>query len=116
MLNSIVDSVNNGDNADNESDIEVLVKDMAVNNNTFRATAEDLVYVLGQIRAELPNNNVLTPNYSYRYWQYRYIRALTTNYYSAVKAAERISTNIAADKLNNIGLEEGLATARADKD
>jgi len=44
------------------------------------------------------------------------MRALTTNYYSAVKAAERISINIAADKLNDIGLEEGLVTARADKD
>jgi len=44
------------------------------------------------------------------------MRVLITNYYSAVKAAEYISTNIAADKLNNIRLEEGLATARADKD
>ena len=65
MLDSIVNSVNNGDNANNELDIEVLVKDMAVNNNTFRATAEDLAYVLGQMRAELPDDNVLTPNYSY---------------------------------------------------
>ena len=65
ILDSIVDSVNDGNNADNESDMEVLVKNIAVNNNTFRATAEDLVYILGQIRAELPNNNVLTPNYSY---------------------------------------------------
>jgi len=65
MLNSIINSVNNNNNADNESDVEVLVKDIAVNNNTFRATAEDLVYILGQIRAELPNNNILTPNYSY---------------------------------------------------
>ena len=44
------------------------------------------------------------------------MRALTTNYYSTVKAAKRISTNIAADKLNNIRLEEGLVTARANKD
>jgi len=65
ILNSIVDSVNNGNNADNKLDIEVLVKDIAVNNNTFRATAEDLIYVLGQIRAELPNDNILTLNYSY---------------------------------------------------
>jgi len=65
MLNSIVDSVNDGNNADNESDMEVLVKDIAVNNNTFRATAKNLAYMLGQIRVELPNNNVLTPNYSY---------------------------------------------------
>ena len=65
ILNSIVNSVNDGDNADDKLDVEVLVEDMAVNNNTFRATAEDLVYVLGQIRAELPNNNTLTPNYSY---------------------------------------------------
>jgi len=65
ILNSIVNSVNNGDNADDELDIKVLVKDIAVNNNTFRATTEDLVYILGQIRAELPNDNVLTPNYSY---------------------------------------------------
>jgi len=68
MLDSIVNSVNNGDNADNESDVEVLVKDMAVNDNTFRATAKNLVYILGQMRAELPDDNVLTPNYSYRYW------------------------------------------------
>ena len=68
ILNSIVNSINNGDNADDESDVEVLVKDIAVNNNTFRATAKDLVYILGQMHAELPNNNVLTPNYSYQYW------------------------------------------------
>jgi len=65
ILDSIVNSVNDGDNADNELDVEVLVKNMAVNNNTFRATAEDLVYILGQMRAELPNDNILTPNYSY---------------------------------------------------
>jgi len=47
--------------------VEVLVKDIAVNNNTFRTTAEDLVYVLEQIHTELPNNNVLTLNYSYQY-------------------------------------------------
>jgi hypothetical protein len=111
ILDSIVDSVNDGDNTDDELDMEVLVKDIAVNNNTFRATAEDPAYILGQMRAELPNNDILTPNYSYRYWQYRYIRALMTNYYSAVEAAKYITTNIAADKLNNIRLEEGLATA-----
>jgi hypothetical protein len=44
------------------------------------------------------------------------MRAFTTNYYFTVKAAKRISTNIAADKLNNIKLEEGLVIARADKD
>jgi hypothetical protein len=47
ILDSIVNSVNNGDNANNELDVKVLVKDIAVNNNTFRATAEDLAYVLG---------------------------------------------------------------------
>jgi hypothetical protein len=31
----------------------------------FRATIEDLVYILGQMRAELPNNNTLILNYSY---------------------------------------------------
>ena len=67
ILDSIVNSVNNSDNADDELDIEVLVKDIAVNNNTFHATAEDLVYVLGQIYTELPNNNVLTLNYTHRY-------------------------------------------------
>ena len=67
ILDSVVNSVNNSDNADNKLDVEVLVKDIAVNNNTFRATVEDLVYVLGQIRAELPNNNILTLNYGYRY-------------------------------------------------
>jgi len=65
ILDSIVDSINNSDNADDELDIEVLVKDIAVNNNTFRTTAEDLVYILGQICAELPNNDVLTPNYTH---------------------------------------------------
>ena len=65
ILDSIVNTVNNGNNTNNKLDIEVLVKDIAVNNNTFRATAEDLVYILGQIRAELPNNNVLILNYSY---------------------------------------------------
>ena len=88
---------------------------MAVNSNTFRATAEDLEYVLGQIRAELPNDRLLIPDYSYRYQQYRYIRTFTTNYYTAVEAAKRITTNITADKLNNIRLEEGLVTAQADK-
>ena len=63
------------------------------------------------MRAELPNNDASTPNYSYRYWQYRHIRALTTNYYSTVEAAKCITTNIAVDKLNNIGLEEGLVMA-----
>ena len=82
----------------------------------FRATVEDLAYILGRIRAELPNNSILILNYSYQYQQYCYIRALTTNYYSAVKAAKHITINIAADKLNNIGLEEGLATAQANKD
>jgi hypothetical protein len=47
ILDSIVDSVNDGDNTDDKLDMEVLVKDIAVDNNTFRATAEDLVYVLG---------------------------------------------------------------------
>ena len=47
ILDSIVNSVNNGDNANDKLDIEVLVKDIAVDNNTFRATVEDLVYVLG---------------------------------------------------------------------
>jgi len=47
ILDSIVNSVNNSNNANNELDIEVLVKDIAVNNNTFYTTAEDLVYVLG---------------------------------------------------------------------
>jgi hypothetical protein len=47
ILDSIVNSVNDGNNADDELDIEVLVKDIAVNNNTFRATAEDPVYILG---------------------------------------------------------------------
>ena len=47
MLDSIVNSVNDGDNADNKLDVEVLVEDIAVDNNTFRATVEDLVYVLG---------------------------------------------------------------------
>jgi hypothetical protein len=47
MLDSIVDSVNDSDNTNDELDMEVLVKDIVVNNNTFRATAEDLVYVLG---------------------------------------------------------------------
>ena len=47
ILDSIVNSINNGDNANNKLDIEVLVKDIAVNNNTFRATAKDLVYILG---------------------------------------------------------------------
>jgi len=65
ILDSIVNSVNNSDNTNDKLDIEVLVKDIAVNNNTFRATIEDLVYVLGQIRAELPNNDVLIPNYTY---------------------------------------------------
>lgn len=116
MLDSIVDSVNDGDNADDESDVEVLVEDMAVDDNTFRATAEDPAYVSGQMRAELPDDDVSTPNYSYRYWQYHHMRALTINYHSAVEAAERINTNIAADKLNDIGLEEGLATAQADED
>ena len=51
ILNSIVNSVNNGNNADNELDMEVLVKDIAVNNNTFRATAEDLIEMLAK-RAE----------------------------------------------------------------
>jgi hypothetical protein len=65
ILDSIVNSVNNGNNADNKLDIEVLVKDIAVNNNMFRATIEDLAYILGQIRAELPNNDILTLNYTY---------------------------------------------------
>jgi hypothetical protein len=65
ILDSIVNSVNNSDNANNKLDIEVLVKDIAVNNNTFRATVEDLVYILGQIYIELPNNNILTLNYGY---------------------------------------------------
>ena len=95
--------------------MEVLVKDIAINSNTFRATVEDLEYILGQIWAELPNNYLLTPDYSYRYQQYRYIRTLTTNYYIAVEATKRITTYIAADKLNNIKLEEGLVTAQADK-
>jgi hypothetical protein len=65
ILDSIVNSVNNSNNANDKLDIEVLVKDIAVNNNTFRATVEDLVYILGQICAELPNNDVLTPNYTH---------------------------------------------------
>ena len=66
ILDSIVNSINNGNNANNnELDVEVLVKDMAVNNNTFRAIVKDPVYILGEIYAELSNNNVLTPNYSY---------------------------------------------------
>src|SRR6266446_4032383 len=104
ILDSIVNSVNNSDNANNKLDIEVLVKDIAVNNNTFRATVEDLVYILGQIHAELPNNNILILNYGYRYWQYYYIRALITNYYSTIKAAKYISINITIDKLNNLRL------------
>jgi hypothetical protein len=47
ILDSIVDSVNDSNNADDELDMEVLVKDIVVNNNTFRATTEDLAYVLG---------------------------------------------------------------------
>ena len=39
------------------------------------------------------------------------MRALTTNYYSAVEAAKRITINIAVDKLNNIRLKEGLVIA-----
>jgi hypothetical protein len=31
----------------------------------FRATIEDLVYILGEIYIELPNNSILIPNYSY---------------------------------------------------
>src|ERR1700733_12700202 len=66
ILDSIVNSVNDGNNADdNKLDVEVLVKDIAVNNNTFRATAEDPVYVLGEMRVELPDDDVLIPNYSY---------------------------------------------------
>ena len=47
ILDSIVNGVNNSNNTNNKLDIEVLVKDIVVNNNTFRATAEDLVYILG---------------------------------------------------------------------
>ena len=47
ILDSIVNSVNNGDNANDKLDVEVLVKDIVVNNNIFYATAKDLVYVLG---------------------------------------------------------------------
>jgi len=65
ILDSIVNSVNNNNNADDKLNIEVLVKDIAVNNNTFYVTAEDLIYILGQMHAELPNNNVLTLNYSF---------------------------------------------------
>ena len=65
ILDSIVNSVNNGDNANNKLDVEVLVKDIAVNNNIFRATIKDPAYILGEIRAELPNNNALILNYSY---------------------------------------------------
>ena len=47
VLDSIVASVLDGGNADNKLDVEVLVKDMAINSDTFRATIEDLEYILG---------------------------------------------------------------------
>jgi hypothetical protein len=65
ILDSIANSINNSDNANNKLDIEVLVKDIVVNNNMFRATIEDLVYILGEIYIKLPNNTILIPNYSY---------------------------------------------------
>ena len=65
ILDSIVNGVNNSNNTNNKLDIEVLVKDIVVNNNTFCATIEDLVYILGQIHIELLNGGILTLNYSY---------------------------------------------------